>query len=882
MSNHHYLKPLLEPLSLAIIGASDKPDAIGHVILRNVIAGGYKGKVWAVNPRHDEVLGQPCVASVEQIGARVNLAIVTTPPRTMPLIIEQCAQAGIRHLVIVTSPATVGQTALDKRIADAGRHWGVRILGPKSLGIVRPRLALNATFTDTAPLSGDLGLVAQSGAMCAAVLDWATLNRIGVSSVVSLGNALDIDFGEILDFMVHDERTRYILLHVERVRDARRFVSALRSAARSKPVILFKSSELDAQAGDAASDAVFDAAVRRAGVVRVRGINQLFHAAKALATGFRPRGGRLGIVSNGTGPAAMAVDKARALGVPLALLSEATVATLRAFLPRDWNGTNPVDLGGDATPERYLQAIAALRNDPSVGALLVVLSPLAMVQPERVAAGIAEQAGSSRVPICCCFMGGAQVAAARQRLEQAGVPVFGTPETAVELFSDIAGYYDNQNLLLQAPGPDQDYERAGSGNARVLADQLLAEQRRVPSALETRALLRSFGIEVPPVAIARSTSEAIFMAEQLGLPVDIRLEGQDLAADASLARVNLSSLESVRLAYQDLIEAARASQPGGHVGGVALERHREQPHARKLSVGVLRDAVFGPVIAFGAGGDPMDVFQDRALALPPLNRFLAQRLIESTRVARTLDAFRQLPPVNRQALENTLLAVSNLACELPWLRELSIDLLADEDGATAVGARLAMDPALGAGKARYAHLAIHPYPSHLTQEWPMREGRRVTVRAVKPEDAALLLGFFQRMSPATRYYRFMERIDEMPPGLVARFTQVDYDREMALVALTEEDGVTQQIGAARYTLTADGESVEFALVVDDRWQRSGLGRRLMGALMDCARDKSYRYMVGDVLADNEKMLRLMASLGFSVLPHPDGADLKRVLKPLQA
>lgn len=881
MSNNHYLKPLLEPQSLAIIGASDKPDAIGHVILRNVIAGGYKGKVWAVNPRYSEVLGQPCVASVEQIGARVDLAIVTTPPRTMPLIIEQCAQAGIRHLVIVTSPATVGQTSIDKRIADAGRHWGVRILGPKSLGIVRPRLALNATFTDTSPLSGDLGLVAQSGAMCASVLDWATLNRIGVSSVVSLGNALDIDFGEILDFMVHDDRTRYILLHVERVRDARRFVSALRSAARSKPVILFKSGELDAQVFDATSDAVFDAAVRRAGVVRVRGINQLFHAAKALATGFRPRGGRLAVVSNGTGPAAMAVDKARALGVPFAALSDATVAALKAFLPRDWSGTNPVDLGGDATPERYLQAIAALRSDESVGAVLVVLSPLAMVQPERVAAGIAELAGTTRVPICCCFMGGAQVTAARQRLEEAGVPVFGTPETAVELFSDISGYYDNQNLLLQAPSPDQDYERAGSGNARVLADQLLAEQRRVPSALETRALLRSFGIEVPPVAIARSASEAIFMAEQLGLPVDIRLEGQDLAADAALARVNLSSLESVRLAYQDIVEAARASQPSGHVGGVALERHREQPRARKLSVGVLRDAVFGPVIAFGAGGDPMDVFQDRAFALPPLNRFLAQRLIESTRVARTLDAFRQLPPVDRQAIENTLLAVSNLACELPWLRELSIDLLADEDGATAVGARITMDPALGAGKARYAHLAIHPYPSHLTQEWPMREGRRVTVRAVQPEDAALMLDFFQRMSPEARYYRFMERIEVMPPGLVARFTQVDYDREMALVALTDEDGVTQQIGAARYTLTADGESVEFALVIDDRWQRSGLGRRLMGALMDCARDKSYRYMVGDVLADNEKMLRLMGSLGFSVLPHPDGPDLKRVLKPLQ-
>lgn len=888
MSNHHYLNPLLEPQSLAIIGASESPDSIGHVILRNILAGGFKGKVWAVNPKYSQVLEQPCVASVQQIGAHVDLAIVTTPPNSMPQLIEQCARAGIRHMVLVTSPATTGQATLEKRILDTARQAGVRLLGPKSLGVIRPRLALNATFTETTPLvAGDLALVTQSGAMCASLLDWATMHRIGVSSVVALGSALDIDFGEILDFLAHDDKTRYILLHVERVRNARSFMSALRSATRSKPVILFKSGEL--QDGQDASqcrlsDAVFDAAVRRAGVVQVRGISQLFHAAKALATNFRPRSPQLAIISNGTGPAAMAADAARKSGVPLATLSETTVEAMKPMLPRDWKGGNPVDLGGDATPERYLQVIETLRHDEQIGAILVVLSPLAMVQPGRVAEGIARLAGESRVPLCCCFMGGEQIAPARRLLEEAGVPVFRSPETMVELFHDIAGYYDNQKLMLQAPSPGQDAGTAGSGNARVLVDTLLAQNRRLLSGLETRAVLRSFGVAAAPMMIPRSPSEAMFMAEQIGLPVDMRLDCHDRTAttDAPLERLKLTSLESVRLACQDILETARKACPDQQPGGVTLEAHRERPHARRLSLSVFRDPVFGPVIAFGAGGDQLEVFQDRALALPPLNRFLARKLIESTRVCRTLGAFRQLPPADLQALENTLLAVSDLVCELPWLEELVIDpLIVDEQGTLAGGARMRLNPALGAGKVRYGHMAIHPYPSHLSREWPMRDGRMVKVRAVRPEDATLTLDFFKRLSPETRYFRFMERIDDLPPPLVARFTQVDYDREMALIALVAEPDGMAQIGTARYTLTADGESVEFALVVDDRWQRSGLGRRLMDALMDCAREKSYRYIVGDVLTDNHKMLRLMGSLGFSILPHPDGADMRRVVKSLQ-
>ncbi|MDE2441854.1 MAG: CoA-binding protein, partial [Betaproteobacteria bacterium] len=587
MLRTHYLNSLLEPLSLAIIGASEKEGSIGHVILRNILANGFKGKVWAVNPKHDEILGQTCVPTIEQIGSRVDLAIVTTAPRTIPLIIEQCSKAGVQHLIVVSNPASAGggSATLERRIRDAARNFGVRILGPKSLGILRPCISLNATFTEIATLPGDLALVTQSGAMCAAVLDWATLNKIGVSSAVALGAAMDVDFGEILDYLVSDDRTRYILLHVERVRNARKFMSALRSAARVKPVILFKSGNHGAeQFPDLVSgqteldDEVFDAAVRRAGVVRVQSISQLFHAAQALASGFHPRGNQLAIISNGTGPAAMAADCARTLGIPLPELAPETISAMKKFVPHDWAGRVPIDLGGDATPERYLQAIQALARDVSVDAILVVLSPIAMAQPKSVAAGIVEIVRNQRITLCCCFMGGEQVTEARKILEDAGIPVFLTPDTVIELFHSISKYYQNQKLLLQTPGASQNLEQTGANNAKPLMDALLGEHRQVLSGMETRTLLHSFGISVQPAMIAHNATEAMFIAEQIGLPVDMRVDCPNLSSkvEEGGSRLNIASIDSVRLAFQDVVATAVRRFPDAQINGVAIEPHRSR------------------------------------------------------------------------------------------------------------------------------------------------------------------------------------------------------------------------------------------------------------------------------------------------------------------
>ncbi|MBN9694556.1 MAG: GNAT family N-acetyltransferase [Zoogloea sp.] len=885
MPTRHSLATLFEPASIAVIGASEEARSVGRVIFSNLREGGFRGPLHAVNPKHKTVFGQACHASVEAIGGRVDLAVIAAPARALHAIVEQCGRSGVRNAVIVTATGSGGD-ALEKRLLDTARETGLRLLGPGSLGILRPDIGLHAALTRIAVGSGDLALVSQSGAMCSVVLDWAATNQVGFSSVISLSSTLDVDFGETLDYLVHDPRTRHILLYVDHVRHARRFMSALRSAARIKPIILLKAGrhETDSPAGSTCvADAVFDAAMRRAGVVRVQHIGQLFFAAKALAAGFRPREAPLTIVTNGGGPGAMAADRAGDLGIPLAVLSDDSLARLGRLIAGERRPGNPLDLGGDASPERYRDTLRLLADDPAVDNVLVMLSPHAMTDPLEVARALIDLAADSRLRLCACWMGGGQVAEGRQLLEQAGVPVFRSPETAIELFHNISRFYRNQNLLLQAAGRTTGNGRSGPAGARLLLEALLGQRRTVLSSPESKTLLRSFGVPVTPGTLARDATEALFAAEQTGFPVVMKIDSPDLPhkADAGGVRLNLGAAESVWSAFHDMLATVRAGHPEARINGVSLEPYLHRPHGRELRLTVFRDPVFGPVIGLGAGGSRVGRNDDQALALPPLNPVLAGDLIDSSSVARLLGPLGELPAADRQALEDVLIAVSGLVCELPWLKTLEIDpLIVDEDGAIVADARMIIDQGLPAGSDRYAHMAIHPYPAHLEHDWKMPDGRIVRVRPIRPEDADLVQTFFDSLSPETRYFRFMEEIDSLPPSLIARFTQIDYDREMALMATTRDDGIERLLGGARYALAPDGEAVEFALVVGDDWQRYGLGRRLMGALIDCARARGYRSMVGDVLGDNPKMLRLMQTLGFTIAPHPEESGLRRVSKSL--
>jgi acetyltransferase len=878
-----------------VIGASDRENSVGNVIFKNILSSGYKGRLYAINPKHETIQGQPAYKSIEEIGARVEMAVIATRPQTVPQLIEQCGRSGVRNVIVIASGFSeaghIG-AALERKVLEIARSYNVRVLGPNCLGIIRPELGLNATFTKITADPGNLALVSQSGAMCSAVLDWAKANQVGFSSVISLGMTADVDFGEILDYLIYDSRTHYILMYVEGIRNARRFMSALRSAARIKPIILLKAGRHEAGSMAAAthsgmaavSDTVFDAAVRRAGVVRVQNVGQLFYAAKALASKFRPLGNRLAIITNGGGPGAMAADRAGDLGIPLAELTTETMAVLNKTMPATWSHSNPIDIAGDATPERYRDAIMAVTHDANVDSTLVMLSPQAMTDPMGVAKAIIEVADKLNRSIICCWMGEAQVAEARKLLEDAGIPAFRMPETAIELFHHISKYYRNQKLLLQTPEPTRQHGRPEAEGAKMLIEALLAERRKVLSEMESKAILRAFKVPVAQTMVARTATEALLLAEQIGFPVAMKVDSPDLQhkSDAGGVRLNIQNAPAVRNAYHDIIDTVQKRHPSAKINGVSIEPFLSHPNGRELMIGVFRDPIFGPVITFGAGGFDVEIFSDRSVALPPLNKFLAKDLIDSTRASKILGQFHNMPPVDREAIKEVLLCISEMVCELPWIMEMDLNpLIVDENGAIAADARIVIDHAAGASGDRYAHMAIYPYPVHLIQEWQMNDGKVVTIRPIRPEDAELEQEFVKNMSDESRYYRFMDTLRELTQTMLVRFTQIDYDREMALVAmLADDDGKESQIGVARYVGNPDGESVEFALAVGDDWQKCGVGRKLMTALIDCARMKGYRAVVGDVLSTNSKMFRLMTSLGFTIHPHPEDTAVKRVVKPL--
>lgn len=895
MLEQHYLTSMFEPKSVAVIGASERENSVGNIIFKNILESGYTGRLYAINPKHETILEQPSYKSIEEISARVELAVIATRPQTVPMLVEQCGRSGVKNVIVITSGfAEAGHVGanLERKMIEIARSYNVRLLGPNCLGLIRPSLGLNATFAKMTANAGNLALVSQSGAMCAAVLDWAKANGVGFSSVISLGSTVDVDFGEILDYLIYDNRTHYILLYVEGIRNARRFMSALRSAARIKPIILLKAGRHEAGSMAAqthsgmvaVADAVFDAAVRRAGVVRVQNVGQLFYASKALASKFRPQGNRLAIITNGGGPGAMAADRAGDLGIPLATLSDETMVRLNGCLPSTWSHSNPTDIVGDATAERYREAILAVSNDPEVDSILVMLSPQAMTDPMEVAKAVIEVHEQGLKPIICCWMGEEQVKDARKLLEDSGIPAFRMPETAVELFHHISTFYRNQKLLLQTPAPIRQQDRPEFEGAKMLIEAVLSERRKVLSEMESKAILRAFRIPVAQTMVARTPTEALLLAEQLGFPVAMKVDSPDLVhkSDAGGVRLNITNAPAVRAAYLDILDTVKKRVPTARINGISIEPFLSRPHGRELMLGVFRDPVFGPVITFGAGGFDVEVFSDRSVAMPPMNRFLAQDLIKSTRASKLLGEFHNMPPVDMSALEDVLLSVSEMVCELPWIMEMDINpLIVDEDGTIAVDARIVIDHVSSSGD-RYSHMAIYPYPVQLVQEWHMNDGRSVTIRPIRPEDADMEQEFVKNMSDESRYYRFMDTLRELTPAMLVRFTQIDYDREMALIAViqNEETGKEEQIGVARYVVNPDGESVEFALAVGDNWQKCGIGRKLMSSLVECARTKGYRAVIGDVLSTNTKMFRLMTSLGFSIHPHPDDTAVKKVVKPL--
>lgn len=875
--SYHYLTKLFKPESIAVFGASERPESVGGNAFQNLIAEPFAGNIYPINPKHDSVLKQTCYPSVDALPTTPDLAVIATPATSIPAIIQACGEAGVGNAVILSAGF---EDAAGKRIQQqmqaTAKTYGMRLIGPNCLGIMRPDLHLNATFSKNQAVAGSIALVSQSGAICTAVLDWAEANGVGFSQVVSTGDAADVDFGEVLDFLALDPKTKSILLYIEGVSDARRFMSGLKTAARMKPVILLKSGRMPEGSKAAVShtgaliggDDVFDAAIERAGAVRAQSIAQLFSAAKTLSHGIHIQQNRLAIVTNGGGPGVMATDRAAELGVKLPALTAATLSKLNACLPAHWSHNNPIDILGDATAERYVKALQACAEDPNYDAILVLLTPQAMSDPTAIAKAIIAHQDTSQKPLLTAWLGESLVSEARHLFSQASIPTFRTPEAAVEAFTFIADYHNNQRLLMQTPASsDECCNKTDIAGARTIIEAVLANKQSILSGAESRAILRAFNIPITPAIEVQNANQAMVAAESLGFPVSMKINSVDLThkSDVGGVKLNLHSVQAVRSAFNKMMADIQHQYPQANIQGVTLEPMYREDHARELLVGVSRDPVFGPAMTFGSGGTSVEVIKDQSIGLPPLNLYMTQRMLERTKVAKMLTDFRGLPNVDLEAISQVLLKISFMVSQLPEILELDINpLFANENGVMAVDARIRV-AARPINSKPYQHMAIHPYPSELEQHLETHTGLAVYLRPIRPEDAGLEIDFVKHLSQRSRYLRFMNAIEELSPQMLSRFTQIDYDREMAFIALAQNTAKQMvEVGIARYTMNPDGQSCEMAMVVRDDYQHEGIGKLLLHALIEQAKRKGLRTMQGEVLSENQSMLKMVRHFGFSV------------------
>jgi acetyltransferase len=889
----HFLTPLFSPNSIVVFGGkaedADAQTPQSKTLQQALRAQRFTGKLIFL-----DIHASGTLADLANTDA--DLAIITLPAGEVAAALEIAGRIKCRAALVISSGINAVEAAELKKIA---HRDGIHLLGPNCLGFQRPYLNLNASVAGALGASGPLALVSQSGALTASILDWAQKNGVGFSTVVSLGPNTDVDIAQVLDFLAIDAHTHSIVVYMEGIGNARRFMSALRAAANVKPVVVLKAGRKTA--GNRAafthsgtlsgSDDVFDAALRRAGAVRVRSFVALFSAAKCLASRYRPVGRHLAIVSNGGGPGVLAADWISEIKLQLGCLTSEQAQALAPQLPPLASLSDLIDLSEEADSAHFALAVQAAAKAPQIDGVLAIYSPKVGADSAGVASALAGIHKNLGKPLFTCLMGDASVGEARRILSDAAIPTFRTPEAAVGAFGNIASFYQNQQLLQQTPAPLSDLAKPDIEGARMLIESVLAERRKVLTEMESKTLLAAFHIPVTKTMLARNVNEAIMIATQMGFPVALKIDSPDISHKSDVRGVVLNVLNAigVRDTFIEMMQGVATLRPDARINGVTIQKMSSQKRGREICIGMVTDDPFGPVIGFGAGGTMIELINDRAMELPPLNQFLARCLIERSRVAETLGAWRGAEPVNMNALEQILLRVSEMVCELPQLREMDINpILVDDSGAVAVDARIVVEHAPPTMH-YYNHLAILPYPSQYEQLWPLQGGGEYTVRPVHPDDASMLQEFVRQLSPESRYFRFVSSMQELPATMLSRFTLIDYDREMALVALTHEPHVDAQgqsteqariVGVSRYITNPDRTTCEFSLVVADDFKGRGLGSRLMLSIMDFAREKGLIEIQGLVLANNPVMLKLMVNLGFEVKAFPDDLDFKLVTQAL--
>ncbi|MGD9366186.1 MAG: bifunctional acetate--CoA ligase family protein/GNAT family N-acetyltransferase [Desulfobacteraceae bacterium] len=867
------LDKIFRPRSIAVIGAGEKPGTIGRALMHNLTDGGFEGDLWPVNPNYADIFGLKAHGTIGEIGAPVDLAVIATPIATVPEIVAACSARKVGGAIVISAGGKeIGAegSAIEDRIRTEARKGGLRIVGPNCLGIICPVRKLNASFAADMPNAGKLAFISQSGAICTAILDLAFKERIGFSHFVSIGSMLDVDFGDLIDYLGYETGVSSILLYIENLTNIRKFMSAARAVSRIKPIVVLKAGRSAAGARAAAShtgamageDAVYDAAFDRAGVVRVNTIDELFDCAELMAKQPRPRGPRLAIITNGGGPGVMATDALARHGLEPAPLDRQTLEDLDRVLPQFWSRNNPIDILGDASPQRYAQVLQICTQCKGVDGVLVMMVPQALTEPAAVARELIALLKDRKQPIFTSWMGGRDVAPAMELLNQAGIPTYETPERAIGAFVHMARYARNLEMAREVPPRLTRHITVQGEQARAMIQKGMRQTEGFLTETDAKAVLEAYGIRINPTEPAADMDGAVHQAEKMGYPVAMKVVSPDIIhkTEANGVQLDLRSTEDVRRAYQVIMDGARAYKPDAEIRGVALQPYIDRPDYEIL-LGAKHDANFGPVILFGSGGIFTEVVKDRAIALPPLNQLLVKRLMEETRIHRLLHGYRNRPPVDMEQLTEMILRLAQLAIDFPEIAELDLNPVVVKNGhPQAVDARILLKPDAVVSP---LHLVISPYPAHYETAQETRSGLNILIRPIRPEDAQLFAELFKALSPTTIYYRFFTYMKSLSPEMLARMTQIDYDREMALVAIDRSADREQMLGAARIIADPDGRKAEFSVLVGDPWQGKGIGAKLLEHLLYIARQRNIEHIWGCVLKENVTMLRLGKKAGFA-------------------
>ena len=880
------LDPCFRPRSVAIVGASARSGSVGSIVLNNVLSGGFAGKVMPVNPKYDSIGALPCFRSAADLPETPDLAIIATPPGTVPRVVAELAAKGCRAAVVIT--AGVGSTdGLRQQMLDAARPSLMRIVGPNTIGAISPWVGLNASFAPTNPTPGGIALVSQSGAMVSTMVDWAATEGVGFSQLISLGDMADVDVGDCLNWLALDQHTRAILLYLESVPEARKFMSAARAAARVKPVIALKPGRHEAAAKAAmthtgslaGSDIVIDAAFRRAGVIRVNSIEELFYAAEVTSHFPALARGRVGIVTNGGGAGVLAVDDLLDLGGELAQIGPATIEALNKALPSTWSHTNPVDIIGDAPPERYKAAIETVAGDPEVDVILAMNCPTALASPFEAASAVAQTSQKGLVngkPLVACWLGEKLAEPARAILRQARVVTADTPAAAARAVSLLTEWSTLRSRIQRVPGSIV-AQRRDPGTIDAILRGAAAENRRILTEPEAKAVLRAAGVPCPEIATARTPAEvetlaADMLAREDAVVVKLYSRSMTHKSDVGGVVLNLSTSGDARMAAEQIAERVCAVDPDA-LDGFAVQPMVRRPRAHELLIGLTSDAVFGPVVMFGAGGTAVEVMRDTATGLVPVDDVLAGDMIDATRISRLMAGYRDRAGVDRRAVIDAIVATAGLAVDHPAIIGADINpLLADTDGVVALDARIEIDPARLDWPVPNPTLAVRPYPAGWEKAARLA-AHEFQIRPIMPADAQLYPRFLARVTAEDLRLRFLVPTVTLSAETLVRLSQLDYDRDIAFVAL---DAAGQLAGIVRYNADPDGEAAEFGLLVRSDLQGLGLGTQLMQMLIRYARARGLKRLVGVVLRENRDMLAIADRMGFRTAPEAAAGDVVEV------